>query len=1090
MSEQIIKQLQQEIATLKAVQQATLKIQQELQESQERWQLIIQATNEGIWDWNLRTNELFISPRWKEMLGYQDQELPNRFDTWKQLLHPQDVERVMEAVQNHLEGQTNHYQIEFRLRCQDGNYKWILSKGKALWNSAGKAIRMVGSHSDISDRKEEQILLRSLIDSIPDLIFCKDAQGVYKICNNAFEAFVGKPSQEIVGKTDFDLFPPEEALFFRENDRIMREKKRPHRNEEWITYPDGSRRLLDTLKTPFCCSEGKLMGVIGISRDITDRKQKENTVKKQAKRDSLLSSIARQLIDQDFNTAVNFTLEALGHFTDGDRGYIIRYSPQQRLWNMTHEWCNYQVPSTLQQSQNIPVEYLPWFSRQLLNGQPICVNSLDDLPPQAIAERVVFKNSLNPTLVVVPMVTAGQTVGYLGFDANSSKIWTQEEVNLLKLVGEFIAIAQARSQAEDDRKESEARFAGILDNANEAIISIDEQQQITLFNHAAEKTFGYQAVNVLGQPFNQLIPPRFQDSHYQYVEDFSTCLETSRQMVGRRPVFGRRQDGSEFLAEVSISKIQLKGRKLFTAIVRDITERQQAEEALKQAKEAADAANRAKSEFLASMSHELRTPLNAILGFTQVMRRDRTLNPEHQQNLSIISRSGEHLLELINDILEMSKIEAGRTTFHSNSFDLYRLLDNLEAMLHLKAQEKGLQLIFERTPEVPQYLETDEGKLRQVLINLLGNAIKFTEEGGVTLRVKSEVRSRKGGFRESATLRTIDLEKPALTPIIADSEQIVITFEVEDSGPGIAPEEVDQLFAAFGQTETGRQAQEGTGLGLPISRKFVQLMGGNISVSSILGQGSLFAFSIKAKLTNASAIKTPKPIRKVVGLAPGQPQYRILSVDDRLESRLLLVKLLSSMGFEVRQASNGKEALEIWETWEPHLIWMDMRMPIIDGYQATQRIKATTKGQGTVVIALTASAFEEERNMVLSAGCDDFMRKPFREEVLWEKIAQHLGVRYIYESLELEQAQGREIEENPTDNPDYLLKLLSQMSPDWVNQLHQVAVECSDDGILELISKIPSESQPLAITLKGWADNFLFDQVIQLTQNLLNKQAK
>ncbi|BBA79348.1 two-component hybrid sensor and regulator [cyanobacterium endosymbiont of Rhopalodia gibberula] len=1059
---QIIQKLQREIATLKAAQIATLRIQQELRESEQRWQLVLQGTNEGIWDWNLKTDELFFSHRWKEMLGYQNEDLSNHFDTWKMLLHPQDREQVMAAVQAHLEKKTNHYAVEFRLKCKDGTYKWILSRGQALWDQQENPIRMVGTHNDISDRKQEQILLSSLIDCIPDFIFCKDPQGVYKVCNNAFETFVGRDRKDIIGKTDFDLFSPEEAIFFREQDRIMIHKKQAHRNEEWITYPDGRRRLLDTLKTPFCCPDGNLMGSIGISRDITDRQRREETLKKQAQRDSLLSSIARQLIDQDFNTAVEFTLAALGEFTNGDRGYIIRHSPQQCLWNMTHEWCNKNIPSTKKQSQNIPLQDFPWFSDQLLKGHPIRVNSPEDLPRQAIDEREMFKNSLSPTLVVVPMVATGQTLGYLGFDGKITKHWTQEDVNVLKLVGEFLAIAQARAQAEEERTESKARFAGILDNANEAIISIDENQCITLFNHAAEKTFGYQASEVLGCPFDLLIPQRFSESHHRHVKDFSIASEIARQMGGRRPVFGCRQDGSEFLAEVSISKIKLKGRKVFTAIVRDITQRKQAEIALKKAKEAADAANRAKSEFLASMSHELRTPLNAILGFTQVMQRDLTLSQEQQQNLSIISRSGEHLLTLLNDILEMSKIEAGRTSLNQNSFDLYRLLSNIEAMLKLKAEAKGLQLIFEYTPEVPQYLTTDEGKLRQVLINLLGNAIKFTDEGGVTLRVKGN----------------------------QESEKIMITFEVEDTGLGIAPEEIDQLFAAFGQTETGRNAQEGTGLGLPISQKFVQLMGGDIQVNSVLGQGSLFTFTIKGQIASASAIQTKKPIRKVIGLAPGQPKYRILAVDDRLESRILLVKLLSSMGFEVRQASNGKEAIDLWESWEPHLVLMDMRMPIIDGYEATQHIKTTTKGQATVIIALTASAFEEERNVVLSAGCDDFMRKPFREEVLWDKIAHHLGICYIYESMRGEDNQTEETNvEAQEDTFDDLLQLLSVMSPEWISQVHQAAIECSDDAILDLITQITPASELLAVTLKNWANDFLFEQIIELTNKAIVDKA-
>ncbi|MDJ0601235.1 MAG: PAS domain S-box protein [Crocosphaera sp.] len=1055
-----IQQLQAEIIRLKADQQVALTMQENLRESEERWQLVLEGTNEGIWDWNLKTDEMFFSPRWKEMLGYGDQNLPNHIDTWKQLLHPQDAEKVMKILGDHFAKKTDHYSAEFRLKCKGGNYKWILSRGKALWDATGTPVRMAGSHTDISDRKNEQILLTSLIDCIPDLVFCKDSKGVYKMCNNAFEKFAGRDRKDIIGKSDFELFSPEEAIGFREQDRFMMLQKQSRRNEEWITYPNGNRRLVDTLKTPFCCPEGKLMGTIGISRDITDRKQKEEAIRKQAERDALLSNIARQLIDLDLNTAVHFILEALGKFTKCDRSYIIRYSNQEKAWSMVHEWCNQYTPSIIHDSQNISLEVFPWFFQQLIEGKSICINNLDDFPPEAIAEKEAYQNSLSPNLLVVPMMTGGQTVGYLGIDSNIYKSWTKEDVNLLKLVGELMAIAEARAIAEEAQNESQARFAGILDNANEAIISIDEQQKITLFNHAAEEIFSYTSDEVLGQPFNMLIPSRFTNDHYQHVTNFQNTSETARQMGGRRPVFGQRKDGTEFLAEVSISKIKLRGKTIFTAIIRDITERKQAEEALKQAKEQADAANRAKSEFLASMSHELRTPLNAILGFTQVMQGDQSLKEEHKQNLEIIGRSGEHLLELINDILEMTKIEAGRTTFNTTQFDLHRLLDNLESMLHLKAEEKNLQLLFEKNPGLPQYIETDEGKLRQVLINLLGNAIKFTEEGGVILRIKTS---------ETTT------ENPT----------IILTFEVEDTGPGIAIEEVDQLFEAFGQTETGRNSNEGTGLGLPISHKFVQLMGGEITVSSILGRGSLFSFTIQANLVHANSIKINKPHRRVIGLVPGQPNYRILAVDDRLESRILLVKLLSSMGFNVRQASNGQEALEVWERWQPHLIWMDMRMPIIDGYKATQRIKATPKGQETVIIALTASAFEEERNLVLSAGCDDFMRKPFREEVLWEKIAQHLGVQYIYQDLDPQTLSSQHNQQSTAQTTSQLQSLLEKMPPQWIQELHQAALECSDDGILDLVNQIPLDSQPLAIALQEWSENFLFDAVIELTQSPL-----
>ena len=285
----------------------------------------------------------------------------------------------MKILGDHFAKKTDHYSAEFRLKCQDGNYKWILSRGQALWDEAGNPVRMAGSHTDISDRKNEQILLTSLIDCIPDLVFCKDSKGVYKMCNNAFETFAGRDRKYIIGRNDFDLFLTEEALAFREQDRFMMLQKQSRRNEEWITYPNGNRRLVDTLKTPFCCPEGKLMGTIGISRDITDRKQKEEAIKKQAERDALLSNIARQLIDQDLNTAVNFVLESIGKFTQCDRSYIIRYFPQEKVWSMVHEWCNEYSPSTIHDSQNISLEVFPWFSQQLIEGKSICTVSYTHL---------------------------------------------------------------------------------------------------------------------------------------------------------------------------------------------------------------------------------------------------------------------------------------------------------------------------------------------------------------------------------------------------------------------------------------------------------------------------------------------------------------------------------------------------------------------------------------------------------------------------------------------------------------------------------------------------------------------------------------
>ena len=466
------------------------------------------------------------------------------------------------------------------------------------------------------------------------------------------------------------------------------------------------------------------------------------------------------------------------------------------------------------------------------------------------------------------------------------------------------------------------------------------------------------------------------------------------------------------------------------------------EQAQLQAKETAERANRAKSVFLANMSHELRTPLNAILGVARLLQRDAGISEENRHKLVTINRAGQHLLALINDVLEISRIEAGRAEFKVAAFSLGDLLGELEDMMRVRAEDKDLAFAVEPADDLPAQVLGDAHHLKQVLINLLGNAVKYTERGRVCLRVSP----CNGQMR----------------------------FEVSDTGPGIAPEDQERVFQAFYQTAAGIAKGEGTGLGLAISHEYARLMGGELGVESQPGEGSVFTLSVPLEATDAPAPSRSLRPGPVLGLAAGVPPQRILVADDMADNRELVCQILDIAGLEVRAVDNGRQAIDAYTNWHPQFIWMDMRMPVLDGYQATRRIRALPGGREVKIVALTASVFEEDHGEVMAAGCDAVVRKPVEEETLFETMSELLGIRYRYAEPAPSAAAPRAADLD-----------LSGLPAELIAELQAAAEQLDQDSVKLIVARIRQEfSGKLAEGLAELVAQFHFDRIVALCSRL------
>ncbi|HEY9664611.1 MAG TPA: PAS domain-containing protein, partial [Allocoleopsis sp.] len=934
--------------------------------------------------------------------------------------------------------------IEETYTLPNGEQRWIETHKAPLRDWAGKVTGVVGMFQDITERKrvederkqaeialrESQQFLQTVIDTFPLVVFWKDRQSVYLGCNSKFAAVSGFASPtEVIGKTDYDMpWAATEAEAYRTDDReVMDSGKAKVGIIETQVQADGSKAWIETNKLPLYNLQGDVIGVLGTYQDITDRKQAEQDL-------------------QESRNMLKLVLDTI---------------PQRVFWKdcqSRYLGCN------------------PAFANDYQLTYEAIVGKTDpELPWSQWAER--FQNADTRVMSTrVPELNYEEPITNASGDSiwiRSSKIpLTNSQGEVIGVLGYYDDITE-RKRAEDELRDQEQFLRSIYEGVHQPIfvsdVLPDNRVQVVGWNPVAAALIGKPSEEVTGKPIEAIFP------EYEATEilaRYAQCIATKQPLTFEESLFLAGE--TRWMLSTYNPLVNQEGR-VYRVVGRafDITDRKRLEQELRQinaelehrveertldlqqAMEAAEAANRAKSTFLANMSHELRTPLNAILGFTQLMTRDRNLDDEKRQKLSIINHSGEHLLYLINDILEMSKIEAGRISLTSTSFDLYNLLSILEEMFYLRVREKRLQFKIDRAPTVPRCIETDENKLRQVLINLIGNAVKFTQAGEITVRVAAEQ-----GERGSSTL----------------------FFEIADTGIGIASDELESLFEPFIQSGKRHLSQEGTGLGLSISRQFVQLMGGELTVESTPEVGSTFRFSIPVRATNPCGLFTSLPLRQIISLAPNPPTYRILVVEDNDTNRQLLLQLLQSVGFDVQSATNGQEAIAWWESWHPHLIWMDIRMPILNGYDATQQIRQrerqTSTATPTVIIALTANVFEEERVKALNVGCNDFVRKPFQETDLLQKMADYLGVAYLYADPE------PEADSFALPNSFEPIAALRNLAQSWLTQLYEATIELDNTRMTVLIQQIAAEHPMLATFLLQKIDNFDLQQILDLLQQV------
>jgi PAS domain S-box-containing protein len=940
----------------------------QVQASEKKYRQITENMLDIVWTTDMNFNLTFLSPSAEKLYGesiemQMSRPMSDKFspNSMRELLALFALE--MEKEKDPTSDKNRTLKVEVEHYRADKSIFWAEMNMSILRDKNGYPVGIQGLTQDISERRHAENALReseerkaSLIASMSDIVYVLDNKLILNEYHMPVGAEIFIDPSEYLHKS-FDEIPlPQPAKGIIRNALVYcLESKSFSKVDYYLDTPKG-RLWYELHATVLNNHHGEQSGVTCVIRDITYRRQREEIIRQQVKMQEILIRISTVYINIDLEKVeetIQQSLRELGEFVGADRAYIFDYDFTEKTAKNTYEWCSNEVVPEIQDLQKLPFESMPYFMAQHNKGEELYVENVFALPDEGPAGlKAALEAQGIKSLISLPMISNDKLLGFVGFDSvKEVHSYTDKEKKLLEVFSQMLVNVTERKRSGTLLMIQEEKYRNIISNMNLGIIEVDKEENILFANQSF--------CNISGYTTDEL--KQMKATSFLFSQDDISLLEDKLQ---------KREQGVSDGYELAVKNKNGEPRWWFVSgapnyndkneligsigIHLDITEQKKLEKELEQAKISAEYAAKAKEVFLANMSHEIRTPLNVIMGMVRELGKE-TLTEKQRSYVNHSETSAEHLLTIINNILDMSKIEAGEFELDNKDFSVSAVVGDVRSILFSKAKEKDLQFSTDIAPEVEKSLIGDPGRLRQLLINLLGNSIKFTDKGYVSL--------------------TVDVLES--TP---DSQKLL--FVVKDSGIGMSQDFMKRLFDKFSQEDgESNRRYEGTGLGMSISHELVQLMGGEIYVASQKGEGTQISFELTLPLGSEEklVVKSTKISRNsFVGM-------RILLVEDNDMNRLIAIQSMKGLGCEITEAVNGLDAIEKIQKQEFDLILMDIQMPLLDGVEATKQIRSIYNAT-IPIIALTANAFKHDIDLYLSVGMNDYLIKPYKETELYDKI--------------------------------------------------------------------------------------------------------